>query len=107
MSIPKILDQLPIEDISHLRAAANYTLLFDKTNKQYISSYSLKVFADLFQTDNFIRVNRSLLVRKSFIKRHIKKEGKEYLKLGNNLNVSIPRRKTQKLKLEFPILFNN
>ncbi|SOE23894.1 LytTr DNA-binding domain-containing protein [Spirosomataceae bacterium TFI 002] len=107
MKTPKILNDLPIDEISHLKAAANYTVLFDRKNWKHVSSYSLKVFVKLFTTNNFIRINRSLLVRKSFIHKYIIKEGKEYIRLKNNMDVSIPRRRTEKLKLELPTIFNN
>ena len=97
MKAPKILDQVPISEISHLKASANYTLLFDKENKEYVSAYSLKHFAQLLANQPFIRLDRSTLVRHSFIK----KVGEaNTVLLQNNQLISLPRRKVKVLNEE-------
>lgn len=97
MRAPKILDQLPIEEISHLKAAANYTVLFDRENRKHVSSYSLKVFAELFKDLPFVRLDRSTLVRESFI-RSINKSNTVLLR--NNQTINLPRRRLKTLSQE-------
>lgn len=104
-TLPKILKSIGSEAINKLEASSNYTYLTYSDGTKVLSSYSLKVFADLFNTDAFIRVNRSVLVNKSFVKKHVKTNGKDYLQLKNDLKVSIPRRKAERLRLKHPALF--
>lgn len=103
---PKIIKELSPNAITQLEAASNYTYLTFKDGSRDLSSYSLKVFAEIFTKLDFIRINRSLMVNKSFVKKHIKANGKEYLQLKNDQRVMIPRRKTESLRLDFPTLFN-
>lgn len=101
MKTPKILDQVPISEISHLKASANYTLLFDKENNQHISAYSLKYFAQLLVNQPFIRLDRSTLVRHSFIK----KVGEaNTVLLQNNQLINLPRRKIKVLNQELSLI---
>ncbi|MCP9769063.1 LytTR family transcriptional regulator [Lacihabitans sp. LS3-19] len=104
---PKILKSLSLEAITQLEAVSNYTYLTMKDGSKTMSSYTLQVFADIFTNNNFIRINRSLLVNAEFVKKHISRDGKEYLQLKNNNTIIIPRRKTEKLKIDFPTIFNN
>lgn len=97
MKTPKILNDLPIDEISHLKAAANYTVLFDRKNRKHVSSYSLKVFAELFKDLPFVRLDRSTLVRESFI-RSINKSNTVLLR--NNQTINLPRRRLKTLSQE-------
>ncbi|SOE23899.1 LytTr DNA-binding domain-containing protein [Spirosomataceae bacterium TFI 002] len=104
---PKIIDSVKPELLNQLEAVSNYTYLTYTDGSRQLSSYSLKVFAEIFTPKDFIRINRSLLVNRSFVKKYIKAGGKEYLQLKNDQTFIIPRRKTESLKLDFPSIFNN
>lgn len=104
---PKILKTLNLDAVSHLEADSNYTCLTMRDGSKRVSSYNLQVFDKIFTKRNFIRINRSLMVNISFVKKHISIQGKEYLQLKNNDTVIIPRRKAERLKLDFPAQFNN
>jgi DNA-binding LytR/AlgR family response regulator len=104
---PKIISGFSDNSINRLEACSNYTLIYSKDGSQHISSYSLKVFAEHFRTKHFIRINRSILVNTSFVKKHFKSGGKEYLQLKDNTTILIPRRKSESLKMSYPTLFNH
>lgn len=104
---PKILHKTNPDGIQYFKAVSNYTYITFQNGQRELSSYSLKVFADIFPDKQFIRINRSLLVNTSFVKKHLKTKGKECLQLKDNTTVVIPRRKSESLKMAHPNLFNN
>lgn len=106
-TLPKIIQSQEGRSIKLMEASSNYTYLTYTNGEKVISSYSLKVFAEHFTTKHFIRINRSILVNTSFVKRHFTAEGKDYLQLKDNTTVLIPRRKSESLKLAYPNIFNN
>jgi two-component system LytT family response regulator len=102
MTNPKILDQLPNKKIDYLKADANYTVLHLHSGEQLVSAYSLKVFTILFASDSFIRVDRSYLVNTSFISGASRWEKGLYVRLKNNTELLVPRRRTTALLAKYP-----
>ncbi|MCR9063478.1 MAG: LytTR family transcriptional regulator DNA-binding domain-containing protein [Cytophagales bacterium] len=98
MSHPRILLDTKPESINHLEAESNYTILKLKNGKKLISGYSLKIFNELFDSKTFVRVNRSHLVNRSFISGIIQKENGHYVRLQNQEELLIPRRKKDRLQ---------
>lgn len=90
---PKILLQFENKEISHLKANSNYTFLFGFDGTKAISAYSLKVFEELLEDKDYIRIDRSNLVCRSFIEGVFIKDGSFYIKLQNDKTLKIPRRK--------------
>jgi DNA-binding LytR/AlgR family response regulator len=103
MKNPKILEETPPESIQILTADSNYTIIRLTNGQTKMSGYSLNVFELLFDTKNFIRVNRSNLVNRRFIS-WISKEGQIYLK--NDSSLTIPRIRKTLLTDLYPTLFN-
>ena len=89
----KILLQFKNKEISHLKANANYTYLFGLDGTKVLSAYSLKVFEELLEDKDYIRIDRSNLVCRSFIEGVFIKDESFYIKLRNDKTLKIPRRK--------------
>jgi len=102
MTKPKILDQFPTKNIDYLKADANYTVLYFQSGERLVSGYSLKVFATLFASDPFIRINRSNLVNRSFISEVSHRKKGVYVRLKNNTELLIPRRRQTELLAKYP-----
>lgn len=102
---PKILEGFPPDSICRLQAASNYTLIFKKDGSKLISSYSLSVFSKIFDSAKFLQIDRSNLVHTTFIKSVEKENGKNTVKLQNDMSISIPRRQNHSLKIAYPTIF--
>lgn len=106
MLTPKILGELSPEMLSHLEAFTNYTILHKMDGKKLISSYSLKVFDELFNNEAFIRINRSNLVNKTFVSGISQNKQGTYIHLKNRMKLLIPRRRRDTLLNKYPNLLN-
>ncbi|WP_255066678.1 LytTR family DNA-binding domain-containing protein [Lacihabitans sp. LS3-19] len=93
MKQPKILLETQPEMIRHLRADSNYTILFLTDGKRLISGYSLNVFQKLFDDQEFLRINRSNIVHKTFIAEIKLSKSVDSIRLLNNTEIQIPRRR--------------
>jgi len=80
----------PHEEIVFLQASGNYTRIFTNDNKSYCFSYPLKKVSNDLPQDTFLRVHRSYLVNKNYIKVF----SKDAVLLTNEQ--SIPVSRTQK-----------
>ena len=107
MNNPKFLKSINPESVYHLEADVNYTILNLKNGSKFISSYSLKVFEDIFDERLFIRIDRSNLVNHEFIAGTSMRDGSEYICLKNNIEFLIPRRRKAILFSQYPNLFTH
>lgn len=105
MRQPKILNLFQDEKICFLKADVNYTMLHFENGKQLLSGYSLKVFESIFDNQTFVRIDRSTLVNKTFIKGTFTKEKENYFLLKNKTEILIPRRRKNLLSNQYPTLF--
>jgi DNA-binding LytR/AlgR family response regulator len=103
--LPKILLTIDPATICRLEADTNYTIIRHYDGTQLLSGYSLKVFAELFDKAKFVRINRSNLVNTSHIKCIETADGKNSVRLNNNISIPIPRRRSEALKTNYPTLF--
>jgi two-component system, LytTR family, response regulator len=83
--------RIPTNDIIMLEGYANYTLIHLQNGTQKLYARTLRHFENLLYGEHFIRVHRGFLVNSSFIIHYNKEEN--ILRLENNLEVSISRRK--------------
>lgn len=95
---PKVLALFSKQEISRLKASANYTYLIKYDGTRILSAYSLKVFQDLFKNKDFIRIDRSNLVNRTFIKSVNQCGSGASITLKDNTNIKLPRRKKERLK---------
>ena len=78
------------EEIVFLQASGNYTCIHTNDNKSYCFSYPLKKVSNDLPQDTFLRIHRSYLVNKNYIKAF----SKDSVLLTNEQ--SIPVSRTQK-----------
>lgn len=78
-------------DIVRLEGVGNYTRFYMSNGEQHLSSKTLKEYADILQTHNFLRIHKSHLVNRSAIITY-KNEGAVALKENIVLPVSRQRR---------------
>jgi len=61
------LFSLPVEEILHLEASGDYTIITTKTD-QFVSSSGIGKLEEIMNPDRFIRVHRSTIVNINFLK---------------------------------------
>lgn len=81
------------EDIIHLEADSNYTIV-NTTNDKYFVSKSLRDFEIMLESSNFFRVNRSNLINLKFLKRYIKNKA-PLIELTNGTQIKLPLARKQ------------
>lgn len=81
-----------LNELIHLDADSNYTLLHFTENRKILASRTLKEFEDQLEEERFIRLHNSHLVNVSFITRYIKGEGGQVV-LANGKVIDVSRRK--------------
>jgi two-component system LytT family response regulator len=61
------LFNLPVEDIQHLEASGDYTIITTK-NDQFVSSSGIGKLEEILHPEHFLRVHRSTIVNVAFLK---------------------------------------
>jgi two-component system LytT family response regulator len=85
------LFNLPVEDIQHLEASGDYTIITTKTD-QFVSSSGIGKLEEILNPDDFIRVHRSTIVNVTFLKeieRHF--NGGMIVKMTNGKSFPVSR----------------
>ncbi|MCR9062844.1 MAG: LytTR family transcriptional regulator [Cytophagales bacterium] len=98
MTLPKLILELSLSQITHFRADSNYTIIHTRNGREVVSGYSLKTFQELLRQKNFVRIDRSYLVHRSFILNSNFTSDTAYITLRNDEEIIIPRRKRDFLK---------
>jgi two-component system, LytTR family, response regulator len=83
---------IQIEDITHLEGEGNYSFLYTKDGKKYLTSKTLKSYELIFDANVFLRVHKSSIINVNYLK-EICVEPDRYIKLKCGREVSISRRK--------------
>ncbi|MBK9731148.1 MAG: response regulator transcription factor [Chitinophagaceae bacterium] len=86
---------LPIQEIIRLEADGSYTLFHLRENKKLLASRTLKDFADLLDEQRFIRVHKSHLVNRRYVRRIL---NTHHLLMEDNTEVEVSRRKWDDVK---------
>ncbi|WP_162627989.1 LytR/AlgR family response regulator transcription factor [Arcticibacterium luteifluviistationis] len=100
--LPKILKEIDVDEINQFQAASNYTFVLLKNGQKLLSGYSLGVFEKIFSQHIFLRINRTNLVNKGYISSIIERDNSHYVRLQNNQEILIPRRKKNTLLRTIP-----
>lgn len=80
---------IDINNITHLEASSNYTLIYLADKTKITASKTLKDFSELLPSDIFHRVHNSYIVNLNFIKRYIRGDGGQIeLISGKTIEVS-------------------
>ena len=85
------------KDILRLEGEGNYTRFFFANHKPILISHTIKDYEDILVDFDFLRVHKSHLVNKKFVK-HLDKEGLLWLTDGSHIAVS--RRKKEDIMKE-------
>jgi two-component system, LytTR family, response regulator len=98
LALPGVTDiqYVKLDDIIRLQAERNYTRFFFADGKEFVSAKTLKDYEEMLPETNFVRVHRTHLVNKDFIKQY-DREGLLILNDGSSVEVS-RRKKEQVLK---------
>lgn len=81
-----------LDELIHLDADSNYTILYFTNDRKILASRTLKEFEDQLGDERFIRLHNSHLVNINFISRYIKGEGGQVV-LANGKVIDVSRRK--------------
>jgi len=88
-----------IQDIIHLEAQSNYTILYFVNQPKQLASRTLKEFEEMLPSNLFFRPHHSHIINLQYIKRYIKGDGGQ-LEMQNGNFVDVSRRKKEEfLKL--------
>jgi DNA-binding LytR/AlgR family response regulator len=106
MNQPKIIQRIPTENqILFMESDINYTIIHLADGKKLISGYNLKFHEQRTDNEQFMRVNRTFLINKSFIKNVNFNDNFACITMKNDENVVVSRRKLKLLREIHPILF--
>lgn len=72
---------IPMDKILHCKADGRYTEIETVDNGQVVSSQNLGNIEPLIHDDNFVRVSRSLIINKSYLRKVDRKKLKAYFKV--------------------------
>jgi len=91
-----------IENIMHLQAESNYTLVYIRNKKKMTITKSLKEFEDLLPANIFCRLHHSHIVNLNYITKYYKGRG-GYVELTDGTTVEVSTRKKDDFLEKFKI----
>jgi two-component system LytT family response regulator len=105
MIAPKIHKRISKEsEILFILADNNYSIFHLKNGSKFTSGYTIKFHLKYLDKNKFLRINRSQLVSKSFIRQIDITEKKGFIRLMNGEDIPIPRRRVQEIKELYDIV---
>jgi two-component system LytT family response regulator len=81
------------EEIIHLEASDNYTMIYMTDNRKFLSCKNIKVYEDSLNPEVFFRVHKSHIIN---VKHHLKSFSRQdgnHVILSNNKSIPVARRK--------------
>jgi two-component system LytT family response regulator len=92
MKQPKVISKIPIgQKIVLMESDSNYTIFYLENGQKILSGYNLKFYENITDSQSFMRLNRSEMINKTFVKRINLEEFS--LTLNNGRRVHISRRR--------------
>lgn len=91
-------DSIETEKVMLLEALENYTLFHLNDGRKIISSRTLKRHQEKLEIEFFVRVNRSTIINKSFVKQVLLKDDTNYICLKNGKEIKVSRRRQGTLR---------
>ncbi|WP_165372201.1 LytTR family transcriptional regulator DNA-binding domain-containing protein [Emticicia agri] len=88
--------QVLIDNIRYLQADINYTTIFTCQKENIISTTTIKRLNDKLDSDNFIRINKKIIINRVFIRNYSFDNNK--IILDNGEIFSLSRRKNRALR---------
>ncbi len=86
-----------VSDVIRCEASNNYTLFYLQNKEQVLVCKTLKEFADLLKSHQFIRTHQSHLVNQAFVKSYLKEDGGTLL-LNDQTKIPISRQNRDMVK---------
>ncbi len=93
---------VPIDEIVHLKAEANYTRVFLQNQGEILLSGNLGYYEKLLSDQRFYRTHQSHLINKDHVRKYVKTEG-GYFIMSDGSQVPIARLKREEMKRIFSI----
>jgi DNA-binding LytR/AlgR family response regulator len=84
------IQALPLDDLVYLQAARNYTLLYFEDGSSEVYAKTLKLFEASLPAEHFVRISKSYLIRRDYIRTHL---SKSEILLQNGLRLKVARRR--------------
>jgi len=81
---------IPSVGLAYLQAARNYTILYFEDGSRQVYSKTLKLFEASLPAEHFVRISKSYLVRRDYIRTHL---SKSEIILQNGLRLHVARRR--------------
>jgi two-component system LytT family response regulator len=99
---PKIHHQISAQgQILFVLADKNYSVFYLENGRKFVSGYTLKYHENTLDSNQYLRINRSMLVKSSFVI-HIKEHGKaSYVVLRNGEIIPISRRRLKIFQAQY------
>jgi two-component system, LytTR family, response regulator len=83
--------KIPFDQISHLEADINYTIIHLIDGKKRVSAFTLKKFDDVTQHPRFVRTHKSFIINTLCVKKYSKDNSS--LTMNSNQTILISRRR--------------
>lgn len=83
---------IPFEQISHLEADVNYTIIHLIDGKKRISAFTLKKFDDVMLHSHFVKTHKSFIINTLYIKDYDRENSKLIMKTNKVIRVSRRRK---------------
>jgi DNA-binding LytR/AlgR family response regulator len=104
MTTPKVLNQISQKgNILFVQADQNYSVFHLENGTTVTSGYTLKFHQDYLEPSEFLRINRSLLIHKSYVLKIKDMNNSSYVFLKNGKKVLISRRRVNEVKEHYGI----
>ena len=87
----KIVD---VQEISRLEANSNCTMLYFTDSTKFLDTRTMKVYEDLLDPKQFLRIHRSHIVNRNELKEYLREDG-HFAILKDGAQVSIARNRVQ------------
>ncbi len=87
-----LMKKVKVSDILYISGDANYVTIHTKLGKSYVAAKTLKVYEEILDEKLFVRIHKSFLVNKQYVKGTTKKE-QHYVILKNDAELPIARRR--------------
>lgn len=81
---------VPIHKIVYFEGASNYTILRFADGTKTVCSKTLKRFEECLPAEEFVRINKTYLIRRDYIQTHL---SKSEILLQNGLRLKVARRR--------------
>jgi two-component system LytT family response regulator len=95
---------IPVSNIIMLESQSNYSVFHLKYGKKEIYAHTIRYFEEQLLDKKFVRVHNGFLINPSFVLEYNQEERK--LRMENNLEASISRRRRKGILKEIMLLNN-